>query len=280
MKSFNAHMKSKDGIEFHVRGWEPDATPKALIALIHGLGEHTGRYEHVAKALTDAGYAFTGFDLRGHGKSTGIRGHFPSLEAVMQDIKDFLVFIAQRYPDMPHFLYGHSLGGLLVLTYTLRNRPSLQGVIATGAGLRSQVHDQKLKVLMAKVLGSLAPATLIASGLDINILSRDPDVVKAYREDPLNHERLSLAFGRAGLMATEYAWEHAGQFLLPLLIMHGTADRNTYSHGSADFAKLVANNNKDVTIKLWDGLYHELHNEPEKEQVFKFMIDWLDKHCN
>ena len=101
MRSFNANLKSKDGIEFHVRGWEPDAKPKAVIAFIHGLGEHMGRYEHVAKALTDAGYTLAGFDLRGHGKSTGIRGHFSSLDAVMQDIQDFFVFLSQRHPDLP-----------------------------------------------------------------------------------------------------------------------------------------------------------------------------------
>ena len=278
MKSFEAKLKSKDGIELFVRGWEPDTKPKAVIALIHGHGEHVGRYEHVAKAMTDAGYAFAGFDLRGHGKSGGIRGHFSSWDAVMQDIKDFFIFLTMRYPDLPQFLYGHSLGGLIVLTYALKNKTGLQGVIATGAGLRSQVHDQKLKVLMAKVLGSIAPTTLIPSGLDNTILSHDPAVIKAYNSDPLNHDRMSLGFGKEGLNATDYAWAHAEEFSVPLLIMHGAADRNTYPHGSADFAKLAAKNNQDVTLKLWEGLYHEVHNEPEKEQIFRFIIDWLNRH--
>jgi alpha-beta hydrolase superfamily lysophospholipase len=278
MKTFEANLKSKDGIDLFVRGWEPENKPKAVVALIHGHGEHVGRYEHVAKAMTDAGYVFAGFDLRGHGKSSGIRGHFPSWEAVMQDIRDFFVFLTQRYPDLPQFLYGHSLGGLIVLTYALKNKTGLKGVIATGAGLRSQVHDQKLKVTIAKALGSIAPTALIPSGLDISILSRDPEVIKAYNSDPLTHDRMSLGFGKAGLNATDYAWEHAEEFSLPLLIMHGVADRNTYPHGSADFSKLASKNNKDITLKLWDGMYHEVHNEPEKEQVIQFMIDWLDRH--
>jgi alpha-beta hydrolase superfamily lysophospholipase len=156
----------------------------------------------------------------------------------------------------------------------------LKGVIATGAGLRSQVHDDKVKLFLARVLGSIAPTSLIANGLDVNLLSHDPEVIKAYNSDPLVHDRISLGFGKAGLAGTDYAWAHASEFSVPLLIMHGTADRNTYSHGSADFAKLAAKNNKDVTLKLWDGLYHEVHNEPEKEQVIQFVIDWLDKHCN
>lgn len=278
MKTFEAKLNSKDGIEFFVRGWEPDSNPKALVALVHGLGEHTGRYEHVAKAFTDAGYAMVGFDLRGHGKSTGIRGHFPSLDAVMQDIRNFFVFLTQRYPQIPQFLYGHSLGGLLVLTYTLKHGAGLKGVIATSSGLRSPLTEQKLKLLIVRLLGSLAPTALLPSGLETAAISHDPAVIERYMADPLNHDRVSLAFGKTGLVATEYAWSHAEQFQPPLLLMHGTADRITYSHGSADFAKLAAKQNQDVTVKLWDDLYHELHNEPQKEQAIQFMIDWLNRH--
>ena len=278
MKTFEANWKSKDGIDFFVRGWEPDHKPKAVVALVHGLGEHTGRYEHVAKAMTEAGYALVGFDLRGHGKSSGIRGHFPSLDAVMQDIKDFFAFLTMRYPDLPQFLYGHSLGGLLVLTYSLKNKANLKGVIATGAGLRSPIHEQKMKILVAKLLGSLAPSALIPSGLETAAISRDKNIVDIYVSDPLVHDRISLGFGKTGLNATEYAWSHAEEFSAPLLIMHGSADRITYPHGSADFSKLAAMNNQDITLKLWEGMYHEVHNEPEKEQVIKYMIDWLDSH--
>ena len=278
MKTFESALTSGDGIKFFVRGWEPETKPKAVIALIHGLGEHTGRYEHVAKAITDAGYALVGFDLRGHGKSGGTRGHFPSLDSVMQDIQKFLVFLTERYPNLPHFLYGHSLGGLLVLTYALKHKAGLRGVIATSSGLRSQVHDQKLKLVMARLLGSLVPTAQINNGLDIALLSHDQNVINAYKNDPLNHDRISLGFGKAGLDATDYAWSHAEEFSLPLLIMHGTADKNTYPSGSKDFAKLAAKNNKDVTLQLWEGLYHETHNEPEQQDVFKFIIHWLDAH--
>jgi alpha-beta hydrolase superfamily lysophospholipase len=278
MKTFEANLKSKDGIDLFVRGWEPENKPKAIVALIHGLGEHTGRYQHVARAMTDAGYVFAGFDLRGHGKSGGIRGHFPSWDAVLEDIKDFFIFLTQRYPNLPQFLYGHSLGGLIVLTYALKKKKGLKGVIASSAGLRSPTHEQKVKVMLAKALGSLAPAMLIPSGLDSTLLSHDPDVIRAYNNDPLVHDRISLGFGKDGLKATDYVWSHAHEFSVPLLLMHGAADRNTYPHGSADFAKLAAKNNPDVTLKLWDGMYHEIHNEPEKQQVFQLIVDWLNRH--
>jgi alpha-beta hydrolase superfamily lysophospholipase len=251
-----------------------------VVALIHGLGEHTGRYEHVAKAFTAAGYILASFDLRGHGKSTGVRGHFPSLDAVLQDIAQFFVFLSQRYPDLPQFIYGHSLGGLLILTYVLKTKPNLNGAIATSAGLRSPLTEQKLKLLMVKLLGSLLPATLLPSGLETAAISQDQAVIDRYNQDTLNHDRVSLAFGKAALAASDAVWGQAEQFRLPLLIMHGTADRITYSHGSADFAKAVSKNNPDVTLKLWDGMYHELHNESVKADVFQFMIDWLDRHCN
>jgi alpha-beta hydrolase superfamily lysophospholipase len=278
MKTFNAKSTGKDGTEFFVRGWEPDGMPKGLVALIHGLGEHAGRYEHVATAFTDARYVLASFDLRGHGKSSGVRGHFPSLDAVMQDIKGFLVFLSQRYPDLPQFIYGHSLGGLLTLAYVLRSKPKFNGVIVTSAGLRSPLTEQKLKLLMVKLLGSLMPTTLLPSGLETAAISQDQSVVDRYNQDTLNHDRVSLAFGKAALSASDAVWGQAEEFSLPLLIMHGTGDRITYSHGSTDFAKAASKNNPDVTLKLWDGMYHELHNELVKEDVFQFMLEWLDRH--
>jgi acylglycerol lipase len=278
MKTFESNWDGNDSITFYVRGWEPDGKPRALVALIHGLGEHVGRYEHVAKVMTDAGYALVGFDLRGHGKSGGARGHAPSLDAFMQDIRRFFRILTERYPDSPHFLYGHSLGGLLSLAYAIQYSAGLKGVMATGSALRSALQEQKGRIAMVNVLGSLLPAMTIPSGLDPTAISRDPDVVQAYIQDPLVHDRTSLGFGKAALKAIDLCFARAREFSLPLLIMHGKADLLTYPTGSEDFARLAGENNKDVTLKLWDGLYHEIHNEPEKAEVFRFMIEWLGGH--
>lgn len=279
MKAFESKWKGSDGITFQVQGWEPEGKkPKALVALVHGIGEHTGRYAHVAKAFTDAGYALVGFDLRGHGKSGGARGHTPSLDAYMQDIRSFFKYLVTRYPDIPHFLYGHSLGGLLSLTYAIQYSKGLKGVVVTGAALRSALQEQKVKVAMAKVLGSLMPTMMLQSGLDVQALSHDPNVIQAYINDPLVHDKISMGFGKSSLSAIDLCFARAKDFLPPLLIMHGKADRITYPSGSEDFASLARETNRDVTLKLWDGLYHEIHNEPEKAEVIQFMIDWLDKH--
>jgi len=279
MKTFESKWDGSDGTTFQIQGWEPDnGKIKAVIALVHGLGEHVARYAHVAQAFTDAGYALVGFDLRGHGKSGGARGHFPSLDALMQDVRAFFRFLVMRYPELPHFLYGHSLGGLLALSYAIQYSNGLKGVMVTGAALRSPLQEQKVKVTMARVLGAIAPTVTIPSGLESAALSRDPNVVKIYVNDPLVHDKTSLGLGRAAINAVDLCFARAKDLVPPLLIMHGRADKITYSSGSEDFASLAREKNRDVTLKVWDGLYHEIHNEPEKAEVFKFMIEWLDNH--
>lgn len=267
-----------DDVTFYMQGWEPPGKPKAIVCLVHGLGEHTGRYAHVGRALNDAGYALFGFDLRGHGQTGGPRGHFPSLDAVMQDIRQFVEFQKRNHPGLPVFLYGHSLGGLLTLTYAIQYGDGLKGVIVTGAGLRSSLQEQKGKIALVKLLGSLTPSMIIKSELETAALSRDADVVQAYVNDPLVHDKASLGLGKAGLSAIDLCFARAREFKPPLLIMHGAADRITYPSGSEDFARLAGETNKDVTLKLWEGMYHEIHNEPEQAEVFKVMIEWMDKH--
>ncbi|HLF75245.1 MAG TPA: lysophospholipase [Anaerolineales bacterium] len=261
-----------------MQGWEPDDRPRAVLILIHGLGEHTGRYAHVGKVMSEAGYALAGFDLRGHGKSGGARGHFPSLDTVIQDVREFLHLTVERYPNLPYFLYGHSLGGSLALSYTIQYGARLKGLVITGVALRSALQEQKAKIAMVKLLGSLAPTTTLHSGLDPKTISRDSRVVEAYITDPLVHSRASLGFGKSALDAIDLCFAHVKDVRLRLLVMHGTADKLTYPSGSEQFAQLVQAAGGDVTLKLWEGLYHEIHNEPQKAEVFKFMIEWLDKH--
>jgi alpha-beta hydrolase superfamily lysophospholipase len=278
MQTSESKTDMNDDVTFYMQGWEPEGKPKAVVCLIHGLGEHTGRYAHVGKALNDAGYALFGFDLRGHGNTGGARGHFPSLDAVLQDIRQFVQFQLQNHPKTQIFLYGHSLGGLLSLAYATRFPEGIRGVIVTGAALRSALQEQKAKIALAKILGTLAPTMTIPSGLDATAISRDQKVVTAYVNDPLVHDRTSLGLGKAALTAIDLCFTHAKEFRPPLLIMHGKADRLTYPSGSEDFAKLAGATNKDVTLKLWEGLYHEIHNEPEQKEVFKVMVEWLDGH--
>ncbi|HSM70116.1 MAG TPA: lysophospholipase [Anaerolineales bacterium] len=267
-----------EDITFYIQGWEPEGKPKAVVCLVHGLGEHTGRFEHVGRALNEAGYALFGFDLRGHGQSGGPRGHIPSLEVVVSDIHQFVGFQKGNFPDTPVFVYGHSLGGMLALAYAIHHGDGLQGVVATGAGFRSPLEQQKAKIALAKFLGSLVPALTLPSGLDPSTISRDAAVVQTYVSDPLVHNKLSAGLGKTMLTGIEFCFAHAMEITCPILLMHGADDRLVYPSGSKEFAALASEANRDVTLKLWDGLHHEIHNEPEQQEVFDFMIEWLDRH--
>lgn len=275
MKTFEWKWKSADGLEMFSRGWAPEAEPKAVVCLVHGLGEHIGRYEHVGAAFAAAGYALLGFDLRGHGGSGGPRGHAPSLEAFFQDMDDFLREAERRYPSAPRFLYGHSLGGLLSLSYGVSRKVNARGMIVSSPGLRTAIHEQKTKLILAKLLGSIAPTITLPSELATEHLSRDPKVVRDYVNDPLVHDRITTGFGRAGLKATDLAFTRAAQLSVPVLLVYGSADQIAFPRGSEEFARLAPQGL--VTLKRYEGLYHEPHNEPEKADVLRDYVQWLDE---
>ena len=274
MKHTKFKFKTFDGLQLFGQNWQPENHPKAVICLVHGMGEHSGRYVHVADALTQVGYALFTFDLRGHGKSSGLRGHTPSYEALMQDISSLLEVANKQFPQLPSFIYGHSLGGNLVLNYILRRQPQLKGVIVTGPLLRLAFEPPAFKVTLGKVMNKIWPSFSQSSGLDTKALSHDSEVVHAYENDPLVHDHVSARMFIGIYQAGQWALEHASEFSLPLLLMHGGADKITSIKASSEFARKIT---KNCTLKIWDGLYHEIHNEPEKEEVFKFLIDWLDK---
>ena len=267
--------KSSDGLDMYARGWAPQGLPKAAIMLVHGHGEHVARYDHVAAALTEKGYAMLGFDLRGHGKSAGPRGHTPSYDALMDDIASFSQQTDQRYAGLPRFLYGHSLGGNLVLNYALRRKPDLHGVIATGPWLKLAFDPPASQVTLGRLMNGIAPGFVQHSKLDTRGLSHDQLVVDKYNNDPLVHDKISARLFVAIYDSGLWALEHAAEFPLPLLLMHGAADPITSAKASQEFAQKAGNK---VTLKVWDGLYHEIHNELEQAEVFNFMLDWLGNH--
>lgn len=275
MSHFETQWQTQDGVAIFAQGWEP-ASPeiKAVVCLVHGLGEHSSRYAHVAEAFCRAGIALFAADTRGHGRSGGKRGHFPSIEAVNKDIDQLLAQARKRYPDLPLLLYGHSLGGVLVLQYTLNRKPDLKGVIATSAGLRTALEKQPLKIWAANVLGMLAPGLTLPSGLDVDAISHDQWVIDAYKNDELVHDRVSLGFGRIMLSVARQTLAHAAAFPLPLLLIHGKADAIAYASGSMAFAAACP---ARARLLLVDDGFHELHNEPGKDEMIGWMVEWADK---
>jgi alpha-beta hydrolase superfamily lysophospholipase len=275
MKHFESTWYAADKTRLYAQSWQPGGAAAGVVCLVHGLGEHSSRYAHVAAALGQAGYATLAFDMRGHGKSQGPRGDAASYDTLMDDIKRLLDEAGERYPALPRFLYGHSMGGNLALNYALRRRPRLQGVIATGPWLRAAFDPPAWRVRAGRVLHKLRPELPQPAGLDVTAVSRDPAVVRAYQDDPLNHDKISLRVYFSCVQAGLWALEQAAEFALPLLLMHGGADRLTSAAASREFAAKIKGR---CTSKEWDGLFHEIHNEPEQQQVFAFMSDWLQQH--
>ncbi|MBT3189812.1 MAG: alpha/beta hydrolase [Anaerolineae bacterium] len=266
-------FKSKDGLKLFTHAFPSENPPKAIVCMVHGHGEHIERYEHLAAALNDANYAMIGFDHRGHGQSEGTRGHTPSYETLLDDIDAFLAEVDEYYPDLPRILYGHSMGGNIVLNYVLRRKPDLKGVITTGSWIKLAFEPPAVQVFLGKMMNMIYPAFIQNSGLETAAISRDPEVVRAYEEDPFVHNKISARLFVGMYEAGLWSLEHAAEFPLPLLLMHGSADRLTSADASGEFAEKAGDK---VKLKIWDGFYHEIHNEPEQADVFKVIIDWLD----
>ena len=274
MQQIEFSWKTDDGLNLYAKEWKPEGQARAVVALVHGLGEHIGRYDHVAEAFGKAGIAMVGFDQRGHGRSDGIRGYEKSYDTIFGDITHDIQNAHERYPGLPVFLYGHSLGGNLVLTYTLKMKPELRGVIATSPGLATAEPLPAAMMAMTKILYRLGPSLKIKNGLDLDGLSHDPEVAKKYIADPLVHPYISPRLALDMLNAGDYCVEHAAEFPLPLLLMQGTADRLVNPKRTKDFA--AAAPLSKITYKEWPDHYHELHNEPDKDVVIQTMIDWMN----
>lgn len=260
-----------DGQNLFGRAWCPSERAQAVVGLIHGLGEHSGRYTHVAEWFGKERIALIAFDLRGHGRSEGKRGDAPSFESYMRDLDAFQQQIEARFDKMSCFYYGHSMGGLLMLNYLIRRQPKILGAISSAAGLHTPLTQQKLKLALVQTLSRWMPKLAIPSGLDANAISRDQNVVQRYRADPLVHGLVTLRMAQATIPAIDFVFQHADQIGVPLLILHGTADRLTFSSGSEELARKVPKGQ----LILFEGLAHELHNEPEKEKVFQTELKWM-----
>ena len=276
MPHFEFMMESTDRLKLWGQGWEPEAATKAVVCLLHGLGEHSGRYDHVAEVFNRSGYAMMAFDLRGHGRSEGRRGHAPGYAMLMSDVEKLLNEAAARYPDLPCFLYGHSLGGNLAIHYVLKQRPALAGVIASAPLLRLAYNPSQWKSGILRGMRALRINLSIPSGLDDTALSQDLNVVRTYRNDPLTHDLISARLAMDMLRYGQWNLNHAAEFPLPLLLMHGETDRIT---SVAATVELSVKAERVCTLKIWEGFEHELHNEPDNQQVFDYMLAWMGMKC-
>lgn len=272
----NFEWHTPDNLRLIGYDWKPTGTPKAVICMIHGFADHMNRFAHVADYLTAKGYVYTGFDLRGHGKSEGKRGHTPDYDTLMKDIFTFVTMIKEKYKGRPLFLYGHSMGGNLVLNYVLRYHPDyFKGIIVTSPWLQLSFEPSAIKVGIGRLIGKVFPAFTEKSEVDAQGLSHDPEVGKAYKADPLVHNDITISMFTGITNAGEAALIAAHRFHLPLLLMHGTNDPITSHRATKKFAVQV----KNTLIKFveWKDMKHELHNEICKQEIFETISTWVEE---
>ncbi|ASJ11118.1 lysophospholipase [Thermococcus sp. P6] len=240
------------------------------ILLVHGLGEHSGRYGRLIRELNDAGFAVYAFDWPGHGKSGGKRGH-ASIEEAMEIMDGIIEEIGEK-----PFLFGHSLGGLTVIRYAQTRPDAIRGLIASSPALARSPKTPGFVVALAKFLGRVAPGVTMSNGIDPNLLSRNPGAVKRYIEDPLVHDRISAKLGRSIFLNMERAMLEAERIRIPVLLLVGTADVITPPEGSRRlFEKLRV---KDKTLREFEGAYHEIFEDPEwADEFHKAVVEWAVK---
>lgn len=265
---------SFDGLTIFHQSWLPEGDPKGVVMLVHGLGEHSGRYGHVAGRLIAAGFAVHALDLRGHGRSDGKRVFVKSYDEFMADLIQFRGLIKSKHPGVPLYALGHSMGGNLVMGHVLDHQDGLAGMILSGPALKvgADLTPTKIKIftLVAKVAPGVRP-----EGLDADAISRDQAVVDAYRADPLVYTgKISAGLGAALIGAMQSFPERYDTLTLPVLVMHGTDDRLADVEGSRELEATASN--ADVTAHYYEGLYHEIFNEPEQGDVLNDLVTWLD----
>jgi alpha-beta hydrolase superfamily lysophospholipase len=257
------------------QSWEPEKQSKKTILLVHGLGENSGRYAHWAKLFTEKGFNFIGFDHRGHGKSSGKRGHARSLEDFLKDIDLAIHNTRELYRNTKLVLYGHSMGGNLSLNYIIKKNHPVDALIITSPWLKLVNEPGSLLLSMVSILSKIMPGIRIANGLSADDLSHDTEVGKKYTNDPLNHDKISFRMFDILYHSGYHALRNVYKINYPFLLMHGTQDNITSAKASENY---VMNTSSRTHLKLWEGLYHELHNEPEYKEIFQYILDWLSRY--
>jgi acylglycerol lipase len=263
------------GVEIFWQAWTPAAAIRAVVLLAHGASEHSGRYAWVAERLVDSGYALYAPDHRGHGRSDGRRAVIDRLDRAVQDLDTTRALASERHPDVPVFLLGHSMGGALAIEYALRYQERLAG-LALSAPLAALETASPVTRAIGALLSAVAPATGVFA-IDPALVSRDPAVVRDYEQDPLNYHGRVPARTVAELSAAIGGFpERLPELSLPLLVMYGTADELVATEGSAMVHERAGSD--DNRIIAYEGLRHEILNEPERERVVRDLVAWLDGH--
>ena len=276
MNHIEDEFEGVDGIKLYYQAWLPE-NPKAVVQVIHGFAEHSGRYKNVVDQLEPSGFAIYAHDLRGHGKSEGEQNYIESMDQLVEDEKKFYDIIKKKHSNLKIFMLGHSVGSGIAMYFTRKYKSLLAGLILSGPAKYFGGEMGKLRRAFAKQMSKTFPKLRARSGIDPQLLTHDPDEVEAYKNDPfVNYKKITARFGWEMIKSFEEAPDIVGDFKLPVLIQRGAEDSIMTGTEELRDAFTVS----DLMYKQYDGLYHEIYNELEKDRtrVLKDLIDWLDKH--
>jgi alpha-beta hydrolase superfamily lysophospholipase len=264
-------LTTADGLQLFTQNYLI-TNPKANVLIVHGLGEHCLRYAHVAKALNDAGASVYTFDLRGHGQSEGEQAYIKNMDDYLMDVEA----ACQAVPkSLPFFIVGHSMGGQITLNFLLqKKRTDIRGVVLSGAGLEAGKDITAFTIFVVKLIAKIAPRFKTVK-LDVKSISRDATEVEKYSTDPLIYrDGTKAGLGLALLNGIKALKPKFNQFDYPTLIMHGESDKIANIDGSKQL--YAQSPSQDKTLKIWEGAYHEIFNETNRQEVIKTMTDWIE----
>jgi acylglycerol lipase len=264
------------GAQIYAQAWLPDGKPKAALLIVHGLAEHSGRYTNVIEHLVPLGYAAYALDLIGHGRSEGERAYIDRFTDYTATVATYLGMVYAWQPGVPVFVLGHSVGALIAACCFLDDASGMAGAVLSGVSAQMPDNVTPVTMLLAQALSALAPRAPVQA-IEAQAISRDPAVVQAYVADPLVYTgRICARTGVEMLKAQQRLMAEASRVTLPVLMVHGSEDRLCPLAGARPFYKAIASTDK--TLKVYDGLYHEVYNEPEREQVLSDVAAWLETH--
>lgn len=269
-------QNAADGTALRGQVWAAD-TPKAVMSLVHGFGEHSGRYADMAAYLNSKNISVVALDLRGHGRSEGRRGYCPNYNNLLTDVDALLAKSRELYPGLPHFLYGHSMGGGLVLNHHLKSKSSdLIGIIASAPFIAPADKISGLQRAIVKLLGKIAPKLSLGNKIDGSKISRLPAEQEAYLSDPLNHGNLGVGLAIGMVEGGEWIMENAQNWNMPLLIVHAREDQLTDFTTSEAFAAKAQN----CTFIPFEDCEHEIHNDCHRADVYEATADFIESHIS
>ena len=276
MKHNTGYFKGLEQLDLYYQSWCPESDPRAVLLIVHGLAEHSGRYKNLVDDLVPRGYALYALDHRGHGHSDGQRAYVERFTHYLQDLDTFFEMVRGWHPTSKTFMLGHSMGGTISLAYTLHHQAKLDGLILSAPGLQAGDSISPLTVMACKLLATLVPKMGVQA-LDKEAISRDPEVVARYDSDPLVYRgKICARIGAEMLKTMQNFADQAPQLHLPVLIMHGSADQIVNPQGSHWLYEAAGS--KDKTLHVYEGYYHEIFNEFGREQVLADLADWLSNH--